>query len=101
MDKEEFIIRHLGNIGPGAVSLPEAKAYANSASDEIHRLRRNLDEATTHIKWFERQLDNASAVAGIGIQPVVDPELGAAHTGCRGPLCCSRSNRPDAAGRYP
>ena len=75
MDQAEFIVRHLGNIGPGAVSLPEAKAYANSASDEIHRLRRNLDEATTHIKWLERQLDNASAVAGIGIQPVVDPEV--------------------------
>ena len=47
MNPEEFIGRHLGNIGPGAVSLSEAKAYANKASDEIHRLRAALDEATT------------------------------------------------------
>ena len=74
MDKEEFILRHLGNIGTGAVSLPEAKAYANSASDEIRRLRANLDEATAHMKWLERQLDNARAVTWIGIQQVA-PEL--------------------------
>ena len=75
MNPEEFIVRHLGNIGPGAVRLPEAKAYANKASDEIHRLRAALDEATTHISWLERQLDNASAVTRIGIQQVVAPVL--------------------------
>ena len=75
MDQEEFIVRRLGNIGPGAVSLPEAKAYANKASDEIVRLRVALSDATDRMNWLERRLDNASAVAGVGIQPVVAPGL--------------------------
>ena len=73
MDCNEFVTQRFTAFGPSGLKL--LKAYANDASDEIHRLRAALDEATTHISWLERQLDNASAVTGIGIQQVVAPEL--------------------------
>ena len=73
MENVDFNTRHFQSFGRYDQS--DIKSYANSASDEIHRLRAALDEATTHIKWLERQLDNASAVTGIGIQQVVAPVL--------------------------
>ena len=50
MDPTNFMIKIFTNIGK--VVLSDVKAYANSASDEIHRMRANSVESRTEIGYL-------------------------------------------------
>jgi hypothetical protein len=82
MDPTNFVIKTFTNIGKGVLS--DVKAYANSASDEIDRLRGQLEyeraRTVAELEAANRRAlaaeDRFAALEATGLmQQVVDPEL--------------------------